>query len=345
MTRRGLMLCVVLVAFLGAAGTVSGTQAAEAPCSGHNNTTVVGVTPTEEIHNETVVLYPGSELSVVVCENNTQVSRENGSWTLEESGAYEIEERDSDVRIRKTATGSVNLTEAVSGVDPVTGPTIESPDETVYDGTGRLLDSQLRLYSISAREQLDDKENAFLETRAAITNTTERLDTFNISADADPQAAADYADILRNLTDVRGDLLNETAAVERILYEQARKNPQPENTTMAMNTLQEKESSVVTQTDQAAAESLATLEAVNSEIQSTVRRNTGLGLLGGLLVGLLAGAVIPWRKGKEVDDFRQMSSKNTLTLGVLTVPWVAGAVLLVAGLAALLVFDILGVVV
>lgn len=345
MRGHGLVLCVVLVALLGATGAVSGTQVSEETCSGVNETTVLGVTPTGDAFEETVRLYPGSTLSVVVCEDEARVSRADGTWTVGESSAYTVDARTNYTVDITAVEGNLSLAEIVSGeVDPGRGLEIEAPDETVY-GADRLLDTRLRLYSIDARTELENRAATFEARVAAIANATEELESFNISAGDDPAAAADYANILRELADARGDALNQTAAMELVLYEQARNHPQPENTTMAMETLQNERSSVVTQTDEAAAQSLATLESVNSEIQSTVRRNVGIGTAGGLVLGVAAGVIIPWRKGKEVEDFYQVSKGNKFTVSVLTIPWVVGGILLGGGLVALFVFDILGVMV
>lgn len=349
MTRSKILLCVLVVVLVGAAGTVSGADGYDVQCEGFEETTVIGVTPTGELLNgDTDPLYPGSVFSVVVCENGSALDRDGGErWGIDERGeAYEIEDRTQNaVKVRVTAAErGVNLGQYVD-IEHDSEFRIESPGALLYDGRDGPLGTQLRLYDSETSNSLKDHIEAFRNATAKIERLSGELDELSISEEHDPAVAAEYAEKLRNISAAQQTLREETTAIEILLYEQAMNHPRPENITMAMSTLYNERTAATEQPEGTVDESLNRLEIVESKIQSDVRGNVGLGMAGGLVVGIAAGIVGPWRKGKEVDDFYQVSSKNKFTADVLTLPWVVGGVLLVGGLAAMVLLDIFGVIV
>lgn len=82
----------------------------------------------------------------------------------------------------------------------------------------------------------------------------------------------------------------------------------------------------------------ASLDEVEDDAQSDVRRTLGLGFLTGLVLGAVLGGIIPWRRGSEAKDFYQVSSDVEYELGVLKLPLIGAAVTLLVGVGTLVLW-------
>lgn len=348
MIRTYMLVGVLLVGLVGAAGVA---VAADSPvcadiADSEDGPVVVGETPAGTLGpGDTITLYPGSELRVLVCEGDGALDRDDGEiWNMTgQDGIYDVEETSAhSVRITVEDPGTLDLADQIEGPDPDGAFTVQSSERVVHESD--LFDTEIQT---DDREELDAHEqelrSATERINESITSLNDSLDT--LSADADNETVADYREQLEALQNVRSDALNATDALEQELYAQALNHPEPESQPIAMNTLQDEQNTFNDETREIADESVERLEAIESELQSTVRRNVSMGLTGGLLVGIVAGVIGPWRKGKEVEDFYQVSSKNELTTDVLKLPWLAGGILLVGGLVGLFWFGIAGVIV
>ena len=350
MTRRTLLLLGVVAGVLVATSAVASATAAAGTtgaCDGHENLTAVAVTPDGETITDEESLYPGTELSIVLCDDGLPVDTDD--WNLEDSHSYEIDDGESDshsVAIVLNATEPFTISE-FGEADPENELTFSVPSPTIEAEDDSLFGTDLRLSDEAAAAELEQERSTFRETVRDIERTADELTNLTAELESDPDAetVSDQTETLQTLAQHQSDLHNSSADIERTLYNQAMSQTLAEPTVETMEELRDKQDAVDDDANAAAADVRDSLEGVHQDAQSTVRTHVGAGFAGGLLVGAILGAVLPWWKGKEVADFYEVSSRNEFSTDVLMWPWIAGAVLALAGLGLLVWFDILGVLV
>lgn len=350
MMRTYVLLGVLLVCLVGASGAVVAAESTGAVCAevSDEETVVVGATPAGSIGaDDTITLYPESQLRVLVCEGGEVLDRDGGeTWNMTgQDGIYAVEALDErSVRVTVKDPDGFDLERHVENLDSDDQFTVDSPSELVYES--ELLDSDIRLSDASSYEELGSHEESFRNTSEHIDELIESLNETRQTLSADDHDAIDeHKTTLETLRSEQGNVHNETASFKQLLYEQALNHPRTGNATEAMKMLDTEQTERDNETALAASASVERLEEIESDLQSTIRRNVGIGMAGGLLAGILVGVIGPWRKGKEVDDFYQVSSKNKYTADVLKLPVLAGLALLVGGIVGMGWFGILGVLV
>lgn len=105
--------------------------------------------------------------------------------------------------------------------------------------------------------------------------------------------------------------------------------------TIAMSNLQTEQEEIAESTNMELAEKNENLEKTTTNLRMSIATNIGLGAIGGIVFGFVIGAIQPYRKGKKVRDFYQVSSQNRLTTDVLKVPVILGLLLLIGGIVAM----------
>ena len=348
MRTRYLLLSILLISVVGTAGVASGSDEYGAQCQEYNTVTVVGVAPTGEQIAENTTLYPGSELTVVVCgDDGTTIHRNDGEkWDIEPAKGYEITDRiENGVKIRLTTTYTgIDISQDINA-SYENKPQIQLQRDLLYADQNNFFNTKLTLSNPDSKQELNESVRAFQNAAVTLNNLSAGLADVSISEDSSPKAVNDYLTILQNVTNSQQKLNNETVAIRRILYEQALTQTNAENLTTAMNATNSTRAAIEINLTDTVDESLNSLEEAQSNVQSEVRRNIGFGIAGGILLGGILGTIIPWRKGKEVSDFYQVSSKNEFTADVLKFPWIVGIILLVGGVVAMFLFDITEVIV
>lgn len=324
------------------------TTALNSVCESED-TMVLGVTAKSAFEGSEP-LYPGTQLSIVVCQAGERLDRDSPTgWSLDEGNIYVIDGSTEDsVTITITEGEDVDLAKQIVGVSPDNEFILRTPRENLYHGgEDRLLNASIRFQSTAAHNDFVENESRYLDAVTAIDNLVEKIDASRdeISVDSDPGDVKNHAKLLENLSNQQTEIKYTTTNMEHLLHSQAMNHIRAKNTVAAVETLHEQHGVVDEQTDESATTSREELEGIENEIQSSIRTNIGIGLLGGLLFGVAIGVVGLYRKGREVDDFYQVSSQNELTKSVLKLPWIVGTLLVIGGLGVMVWFGLLGVIV
>lgn len=303
------------------------------------------VTPAGDVlntSNNTLSLYPGTQVSIQLC--GSTVSDED--WELRRNEGYSISQR-GNAPVVTIRDGPVNLSRQIQNVSVSNRLRLQVPQAPVYEPDENQLFSQsIRFNGTGTYARFLQLESEFRERAGNISSLLDELDqnTSEFSATSNASEFRRYADAFNSLSENYTELQSVRVRLERLLHEQAVRSIQPVNAREMANRLASKQSSIDNRAVATTSEYVNKTEPLKRDLQSTVRTNILIGTVGGLVVGLILGALGPHRKGKDVDFYRQVSSRNRLTADVLTVPGILGLLLLIGGVIAIFVFGIFEVI-
>lgn len=326
-----------------------GSPTPTAACQSTDGTTVLGIAG-GSYYDGNHSLYPGSELQIVVCEGGEPLEYQV-DWILsdEERVGYEISDGESGSAgpiITLTGQTVTDISSDVELTTPENDLVFRPPNAHIYTES-QLFDGPIRFQSKSDRKSFEDNETTLSNQMAQVESLLAELNESRsaLTSNSDPEKIEAHGELLENLSTTRAEIDRTTTNMSILLHEQAMHSIQAENTLAARNTLQQEQNSIDEQVKQSSEASEAELKDIEQTFQWSVRQTLGVGLLIGLLLGFIVGFIGPYRKGREVDDFYQISSQNELTTDVLKLPWIIGALFMAGGIAAMVLFGFLGVIV
>jgi hypothetical protein len=349
------IVCAAAVLAVGAVAPVGGVQP-EGPEVCDNGQTVEAVTPagTTFETDSPLSLYKGSEVVILYCDSGSTTPP--SEWGLEDGDGYEIENEryqvsteTSGVLITFTATREVRMNEYVE--PEVTNELVLSPPESAESDVTEndvLTESVQFRNQTTAQEFTQAVDNLSRDVNALNENIRELNATIK-KYDNETMGAEEFINttivLLEEIENTREDVQNSSYTAKTILHDRAmiyRNNEQTIDTMAEIESEQQMLDKKINQTVNQSAESLAS---IRGDATSTVRRNVLIGSGIAAFLGFLAGFIQPYRKGKEVNDFYQVSSKNEFTSEVLQWPWIIGFVLLISGVGVLVLTGIFEVII
>ncbi len=301
-----------------------------ADCTGTQNDTVVVTDATGERVSDGDRLYPGTELSVVVCKSGERLERgENQLWTLDNSSVYErVDSGTESVHLRVVETGAgdtVSFGDAVSQNSRAVGPSVTVP--AVHTARWNGSDGTYTLQFAS--------EGDAATFRTAAENYSTARQRVEETLDALPQNASAV-----DGTAVPG---NVSAALTRLGRASARLGEAGFAATatgddQAAFEVADGAAATVTETQTAARDRLrmyrTAVDGRVASVASSVRLFFAGGAVGGLVIGAAVGGFYARRRREAIDFDQTYDSGSQRSLGDVLIPLAVGALLLVGGLAA-----------
>lgn len=336
------LAATLAVLAVGVTATTVAAQAGGPPladCTGIQNDTVVVTDATGEQLPGEERLYPGTELSVVVCNDGERLERgENQLWTLDDSSVYErVGDGPESVHLRVVEAGannSVSFADMISGRSEAVGPSVTVPAAPTArwngsDGTYTLQFAS-KQDAAAFRSAADDYETAHERVESAL--------------DALP----------RNASAVDGTAApgNVSAALSRLGRASARLSEAAFAATatgddQAAFAVADGAAATVTETQMEVRDGLqAYREAVDNRVASvasSVRLFFAGGAIGGLVIGAAVGGFYAKQRREAIDFDQTYDSGSQRSVDDVVVPLAVGALLVIGGLAAPVVLGFLGV--
>lgn len=335
--------CVLLLGLLGmlpvvgsAVGIADG-HAETVNCG--DNDEAVGILPTGETvgSDNSTELHAGTTFGIAVCRDGSL----NESLDVKDNEAYtQLEQEtaapDHDDTVWVRVTGSFNGSDAVDGVED--GFTIELAETAASTE----FTEQIQFATESDAEELNKQVEALYDDRDDLESEREALqaEMEQLGDAPDPEAVAGLRDSAEELKDSQTAFLDSTAAVERILYDRAMNYAEATTVIEAIDELMELRTQQQDDTANVTTETTSRLESIRSDARSTMRVSVGGTVLIGLVIGAVVGAIGPYRRGREVDDFYQVTQME-YSWQVVRWPVIAGAALVAVALGFMWWFDIL----
>lgn len=313
---------------------------------------VVGMTAADvgPITGETV-LYPGTTLSLALCRADGDVVRTRGGqgWDLAAHPAIETTtDRSTHWRVEIASNNeTVEIRKLVKNKSVARGVTVRVQTGLAYQSA--VTNDTLVFGDRERRNRVKRAESGFLDADAAVSdNATALNETRRALADGGPvevERIERANETLANLTHARESMRQRRIKTTQHLY----------NSTVAGTARTGNALAVIEAVDQRdertsgeAREILRSyreaVEKRTAALEGAVILNVLLGLVGGGLLGLVAGAVPPYRAAREYEDFRATTSDASYDRSVVTYPVTAGVVLALVGLAVVVTTGGLGVV-
>lgn len=327
-----LVLAVGALALLLATGggVVAGTAAAAtAPtdaCAGVGNETVVVATPPGDDPigpGETVPVYAGSEVVLDLCQPP------NGTRTLDPGQlpwATVVEASTHRVRLRVQTAPNASLGALTAG------SAVPGPDLRIVGGAveSDLVAGPITVGVANRAAVLDRAETAFLERERALEDRIETLAnrTAAVENGSHPNATA-----LRRVLAADRAYANATAALQAELYAVADSPVGGAQAATALGALERRSTAAENRTR-------ATIEDHGDALRQRERSATwalrlrvvGLGALG-LVLGALAGALLPTRRGRAARRRLAVGEWTTYSRRAVLLPALVAVVLCCLGLA------------
>jgi len=326
----------------GVAGSLSGQEKA-----------VVGMTAAGEgpATGETT-LYAGSNLSLALCRADGDVVRTRGGqgWDLSPHPVVARKtDRGTHWRVEVAASNeTATVRNLVENKQSVTrGVTVRVQTGLGYQSalTGETLVFRNRV----ARTRVRDNESRFVAAveavaanATALNETRQAVDSGGPVTDNETERANET---LARIIDARESMRQRRTTTRRILYDSAATGTARTGRTLDVIETVDRRDRRTTERARAAVQSYHdAVERRIAALEGTVVRNLLLGLAAGCLVGLVAGAVPPYRAASEYTDFRATTSSASYDRSVITYPVAAGAVLALLGLGLVVATGGLGVI-
>lgn len=301
---------------------------------------IVGALPNGDVLDGTAALYAGTELTVYFCDDGNANLRPD-AWQLGDHDGFERVDSDS-VSVTVQLTGeadSIDFVELERKIDTdFRGLTVQRPDVPRVDPSIANVDPSYvdSAEDEEAYQQREDELTAALanlnESRDDLRTLTDEVEADGLAAVGAENATDTIASVNASAAELGGAAADYRIQVATILDGQ--ETPLVRLTGAAT----EREQHAVDEAGAALEAYLDALDARATVLRGEIRSNVLLALAVGLLLGLVAGAYVPYKEASNVKRKSRLSSSVAFTRRALAVPLVVGAVLLVVTLGALAAF-------
>ena len=347
MSRRTRIVAIVTILLVGSGVVVVGGVGAtdfDDRCSDEDGATIVGTLGDERYESDDVV-HEGTTLELAYCDGT---DRWDGEWldatnatgfdvSEFDDGIYEIEVtgETAEVRIAEfldipeyedepdglvVSVHTTDVTTTLESADRVVGADDEFEDLVGdYDNATERFDTSVEELNATI-ERIEDDEDGSLE------DATGTLGTLDDRHDTMTTQERELLEYLRTETET-GNVTGTFGAFEMVGDERSERANSLEGVTETYQTV---------------------LEDERDGPQSTVRLTLVGSILGGLVVGLVAGAAVPLAAARRVEEKMKLSRNVTYDRKAALLPILVGFVGVVVGVVALVVIvgwsDLLGVI-
>jgi len=358
MTARILLFGVAFVAC--ALAVAPGVAIADEPspteiCDGNAGDQLVIATATGEqlaADDERVELYSGTTVFVASCEGGEP--QETGSWSFDEDGSEQFGTEETEHTV--TDANSDYLYELVVGEVPETSDirdvfanTQTAPELDVTDASDEELPAEL-LPGTEAAEQYQTLTNNWTDQRTVAENHVANVTavaTEILEEDDQPTAEtlSEHNDVVHEMQQARERALANSTERQTLLYEQLLRPVHRTDGDTPFESIENEAVDLDENVTKATETYQEALDTAESDARSSILQTLGIGIGIGTLLGVPAGAVLPYRRGKERSDFYSVSSGTAYEANVWLLPALAGAVLFGIGVAVVVLSGALGVIV
>lgn len=327
---RILLLCIAAVLLCLALAPAPGAATAAAdPCGAAENQSVVVTPPTDEPAGPdgTVAVYRGSEIVVHLCQPD------GGDRTLDAADldwATVLDDGSERVRLRVDGPTNDSLG-TLATPDAVPGPSLAIVDRTVESA---LVDGSIPVGSAEQRAALRDAEATYLERERTLLYRLESLS--NATATVDDGSSPEGEPIADTIAAWR-EYRNASETLRGELYDVADSPVGGPTSAAAIQSLGERSAGVENRTSRALADHDAALRDRQRSLTWSLRlRVVGLGLLG-VVLGAVAGAVLPIRRGRAARSRLARGEWTAYSRRAALLPAAVGLLLVCVGLGLLAV--------
>ncbi|MFC4407781.1 hypothetical protein [Haloarchaeobius iranensis] len=351
-------LVVLCAVWLVAAPFAGGGVAAQAAATGDSadvavcdsvessGTVAVATVPgSDEPLRDDRALYAGTRLTIRLCDADGVVTPygESGAWFLAAWDGYEIQNTtDSSVTIRLTE-GYGQLTVA-SQVRPTgkaeTGPTVTEPTPNVVQPA--FGDGTLFVPTADAVGTYGEHEASYRTALNETAATTDRLESLSSAVNGSgltDTRATNATETLRALAAATNATDRTGGEYRSYLFRVAAESPTPGVAVDAIDASREREDTVEQDAAGAVESYESALDARASDARSTVKTNLLVGLVGGLLVGVVLGGVVPYVAASSTEGRIRVDSSAEYSRKAQWLPVGVGVLVLLATVGLLVATD------
>ncbi|MFD1645831.1 hypothetical protein [Haloarchaeobius litoreus] len=286
-------------------------------------------------------MYAGTVLTIRLCDADGVVTPygENGAWVLTDGDGYEIlNTTDSGATIRLTeGYGQLALADRVRPTEKTdTGPTFTEPSPNVVQPA--FAEGTLFLPTADDVEVYDEHEASFrtaLNETAAASDRLESLATTVNDSGLTGARAANATETLRTLASATNATASEGDDYRSSLFRMAGESPTPGVAVDAIDASRDEERTAETNANEAMASYESALDSRADAARSTVQRNLLIGLVGGLLVGVVLGGVVPYVAASNTEGRIRVDSSAEYSRKAQWLPVGVGVLVLLATVGVL----------
>lgn len=323
-TLLALTVFVVAAAFVPiAAGAAQSPDTPDEPCAGIEETQLLAFFETGE-RFEDATLYPGTVLTLYVCEDGGAESYET-AWQFDESevpGLRVLNSSDTHLVVSVTnRSETVRPASAVQQKPEITGPTIRI--QTGYTTTERINGETvtLRFASETDRDAFNRSAARFRLNASAAEKASS-----NLSAREGDSLLSDPSEPLTTIESA--DVGAAGSNLERRAFE-ASAVTGVETVARTVHLTADKEAELKASVRDDLRAYVSALEAREQEAANTVRLAFGVALFGGLAVGTALGYWLSRRTLRKIEADRGISTATEYSLKHISLPLTIGALALV----------------
>jgi hypothetical protein len=297
---------------------------------------VATVAGSEEPIRDDRALYAGTVLTIRLCDADGVVTPygENGAWFLAVGDGYEIRNTtDRGVTIRLTeGYGQLAVAAQVRPAEKTdTGPTFTEPSPNVVQPA--FAEGTLFLPTADTVGTYGEHEDSYRTALNETAATTDRLESLSTAVNETGLTEARVT----NATETLRTLASATNATDRTggeyrshLFRVAGESPTPGVAVDAIDASRERERTVEQDAAGAVRSYESALDARATDARSTVRTNLLVGLVGGLLVGVVLGGVVPYVAASSTEGRIRVDSSAEYSRKAQWLPVGVGVLVLLA---------------
>jgi len=328
MRRRYSIFVLVLVLVVAVtSGVATAAASPQTPCDGTDGTEARLFLDTNERIDGDQAYYPGTTVTMYVCQSGDKQPYPT-AWGFDEGAVDGISiESEREYSIVFTLQGNVDSVTPTAGVEnrpDIAEATIAV--QTGYRAESSITGETLRFPSDEASGEFEEAEGDWLGSIDSVRTNSTVLS--NVSSDA--TNSSEVRSAIAALND--SGLPQRTTALQRSVIPAAQSGDG-----QAVATIVEESNATAADARSAARESLRsyieTAEQRQSAAVMQVRLFVGGGLVGGLLVGAVAGYALSRRTLSKIEIDRGVSTATQYSPKQVALPLVLGVLALLAGIA------------